>query len=380
MKHKTNISVRNNKGVYVIPNMILGIDGIHTSGDVFDANAIDEIASEIRDRKYNPDNYSGCGRVYLKKNMRAVGLHFDRFVDSVPCIEAQSLNGAPDEIVYDKQKDRFVGIKNGKPNKYYISWLSENSESYIHPDREYNYVCDIDETSYYWENGALVEDIDYKKINLLTQEMINQSNTIYYIGYDYDLNEQNIVIPEKCILVFCGGSFNNGTITLNDTFIFSDYNLLESGNDLQINGNPAIGTYKYNKSSILPLWWSGSGWVGPNGRRPAPSPQTSGIIYYGFAPKTLVGVDGLNQVTKSDVGGTYIAFNDTEGYQYFMIIPYDMIITSVMDTMNFPMSLQGNVIINGINYSRYISAGSELGYKTGEYEFHCNIQIDNQTI
>lgn len=377
MKHKTNISVRNNKGVYVIPNMILGIDGIHTSGDVFDANAIDEIASEIRDRKYNPDNYSGCGRVYLKKNMRAVGLHFDRFVDSVPCIEAQSLNDAPDEIVYDKQKDRFVGIKNGKPNKYYINWLSENSESYIHPDREYNYVCDIDETSYYWENGALVEDIGYKKINLLTQEMINKPNTIYYIGYDYELNDKNIVIPQNCILVFSGGSLNNGTITLNETFVYSDYSILENGENLKIYGAPQIGTYRYDNTLKQPTWWNGVAWVGPNGKQPAPAPEMSGIIYYGFAPKQLVGVNGLNFIEKSSVAGTYIAFNAVEGYQYFMIIPNHMIIENVMDTMNFPMALQGIVEIGGVEYNRYISAGSEFGYKVGEYEFHCNVQTDD---
>ena len=40
----------------------------------------------------------------------------------------------------------------------------------------------------------------------------------------------------------------------------------------------------------------------------------SGIIYYGFAPKQLVGVNGLNFIEKSSVAGTYIAFNAVEGY------------------------------------------------------------------
>jgi hypothetical protein len=45
--------------------------------------------------------------------------------------------------------------------------------------------------------------------------------------------------------------------------------------------------------------------------------------------------------------------------------------------MNFPMALQGVVDMDGRTYKRYISAGSDLGYKTGEYEFHCNIEIND---
>lgn len=48
--------------------------------------------------------------------------------------------------------------------------------------------------------------------NLLTQDMINEPNTRYIIQYDFDLNEQEITIPEDCILDFQGGSFNNGSI------------------------------------------------------------------------------------------------------------------------------------------------------------------------
>lgn len=51
-----------------------------------------------------------------------------------------------------------------------------------------------------------------KTINLLTQNMINEPNTRYIIQYDFDLNEQEITIPEGCILKFEGGSFSNGTL------------------------------------------------------------------------------------------------------------------------------------------------------------------------
>lgn len=51
--------------------------------------------------------------------------------------------------------------------------------------------------------------------NILTQDMINQDNTIYEIRYDFDANGETINIPENCTLKFKGGSLNNGSINLN---------------------------------------------------------------------------------------------------------------------------------------------------------------------
>ena len=58
--------------------------------------------------------------------------------------------------------------------------------------------------------------------NILFQEMINESNTIYEIRYDFDLNGQTITVPENCILQFEGGSFRNGTVVGNNTVIVSN--------------------------------------------------------------------------------------------------------------------------------------------------------------
>ena len=59
-------------------------------------------------------------------------------------------------------------------------------------------------------------------VNTLTQSMINKNNTIYVIQYDFNLNGQEITIPEGCVLDFQGGSFNNGILVGKDTFISSD--------------------------------------------------------------------------------------------------------------------------------------------------------------
>lgn len=60
--------------------------------------------------------------------------------------------------------------------------------------------------------------------NILTQSMINATNTIYIIQYDYDLNGATITIPDNCTLYFEGGSLSNGILIGNKTNIVSENN------------------------------------------------------------------------------------------------------------------------------------------------------------
>lgn len=108
--------------------------------------------------------------------------------------------------------------------------------------------------------------------NVLSQSMINQQNTVYEIRYDYDLNNQEITIPEGSTLKFEGGSLSNGTIiydTTNLDFLQGKIKV----EDLKINckdsssswyiTNPIInlsilsfGTinHKESKLNLTPLW------------------------------------------------------------------------------------------------------------------------------
>lgn len=58
--------------------------------------------------------------------------------------------------------------------------------------------------------------------NVLTQEMVNEPNTIYNVRYDYSLNEGTVTIPDGCTVNFIGGSINNGSIVFTDTFVCGD--------------------------------------------------------------------------------------------------------------------------------------------------------------
>lgn len=106
----------------------------------------------------------------------------------------------------------------------------ENGNSYLSlKDREYN-PEDFSGLGrvILRKNIVEVEDPIYDKVkkNILYQDMFTQSNTIYEIRYDFDLNGQGITIPEGCVLDFQGGSLNNGCIILS--------------NNVTINGNNSI--------------------------------------------------------------------------------------------------------------------------------------------
>lgn len=69
---------------------------------------------------------------------------------------------------------------------------------------------------------VLLEKNMVKGINLLTQGMLSQDNTIYVIRYDFDLNHNlagEVIVPDNCCLLFDGGSISNGTIIGQDTEI-----------------------------------------------------------------------------------------------------------------------------------------------------------------
>lgn len=55
--------------------------------------------------------------------------------------------------------------------------------------------------------------------NILTQDMINEPNTVYEIRYDFDLNGETINIPEGCTLKFSEGSLKYGSINFNNNYI-----------------------------------------------------------------------------------------------------------------------------------------------------------------
>ena len=56
------------------------------------------------------------------------------------------------------------------------------------------------------------QSINGERKNVLTQDMINDTNTVYEIRYDFDLDGKEITILENCVLKFNGGKLSNGKL------------------------------------------------------------------------------------------------------------------------------------------------------------------------
>lgn len=117
------------------------------------------------------------------------------------------------------------------------------------------------------KNIMEIEDPIYGKVrkNILYQDMINEENTIYEIRYDFDLNGQEITIPEGCTLDFQGGSMSNGTVTVRNTKIIPNGFPITDYIASTINGTFAKGQNYFDGSLGRPKWYDGSKWVDATG-------------------------------------------------------------------------------------------------------------------
>ena len=86
--------------------------------------------------------------------------------------------------------------------------------------------------------------------NILTQDMINEPNTIYEIRYDFDLNGQEIIVPDNCVLKFEGGYLSNGTL-LGELCFSGDYIDVLRDISLQKIKNVSTIDYRYIFSNSL---------------------------------------------------------------------------------------------------------------------------------
>lgn len=99
-------------------------------------------------------------------------------------------------------------------------------------------------------NGMGYKILRLPENGILTQDMINQDNTIYEIRYNFDLNGATINIPENGTLKFEGGKLSNGSINGNKTRINSDP-IAIFGEDLVFEGT-------FEMDYCYPQWFQNS--------------------------------------------------------------------------------------------------------------------------
>ena len=96
-------------------------------------------------------------------------------------------------------------------------------------------------------------------INLLEQSMINKPNTIYEVRYLFSLDNQTIILPDNCKIIFNGGQFNNGIINLNKAKLinlFTDKEFGTATND----GNYAVGQKLWFEDDNALKVYNGAEW------------------------------------------------------------------------------------------------------------------------
>lgn len=196
------------------------------------ASTATELQSTLKfaDKKYDPVIHSGLGRKYLRKNLVSIGeiKHFAGFVENVTIKSNRVITRDSDisDLYWDRIRECFVLITN-PTQSFYAKCLYGNPDV---PPTQYNtvvaYTDVLYETNgvyYYWNGEDLVVYGNFatdRNLNVLTQELFKDEdnhpleNTIFHVQYDYDLQGEEITVPDGAVLKFEGGSFTNGTLVL----------------------------------------------------------------------------------------------------------------------------------------------------------------------
>ena len=240
----------------------------------------------LKDREYKPEDFSGLGRVILRKNIVEIeDPIYGKVKRNILYQDMINKENTVYEIRYDFDlggneiiipEDCILKYEGGSLNNGHIVYQNtkiQGIESLNNITTEGLFaVIDavIDEEDLHNNNGVLkFANREYnpnafsglgkiilrKNIvngkNILTQGMISNPNTIYIIQYDYDLNGAEIIISEGCVLDFQGGSLNNGNIIGNNTAIKAELVKI-FGLNINISGN-------WNIPEIYSEWFGAKG-------------------------------------------------------------------------------------------------------------------------
>lgn len=229
----------------------------YVSRKVFNPDDEDLVAEEttggtsvmkLADRSYSPQNFSGKGYKILRKNIKPVSLSVTKIiVSAVPTSDGYIsfiINGVESHVdvvtssdtTTDKVADKIVAKLTETMTEYEVS----KDASTITLTRKFGGEVSVSSFSAV-NTGASCSITDSTKTeirNILTQDMINQPNTIYEIRYDFDLDGESIEIQEETVLKFEGGILRNGTI--NAFKIYLEKCSKENFHDVEFLGIPYI--------------------------------------------------------------------------------------------------------------------------------------------
>lgn len=142
--------------------------------------------------------------------------------------------------------------------------IDKNGNSYLKlKDKEYNPL----EFSGYGKKTLRKKIVtvktspkESKRINILEGSVFKDSNTVYEIKYDFDLNNSTVTLPENCILLFNGGKISNGELNLNNTLVYPLGIVKEDVLECTTIGNFKEGQIFFDKEQGQLSIWDGTSW------------------------------------------------------------------------------------------------------------------------
>lgn len=130
---------------------------------------------------------------------------------------------AIEEFVYHPDEEDITGVRDG--NRTFLKFKDKDYDP-----AEFSGMGRIMLRKNLVGTAACSLDDEDHLMNVLTQDMIREENTVYIVQYDFDLDGKVISIPKGCTLWFQGGSINNGTIYLQETAILGAFEFADIGN------------------------------------------------------------------------------------------------------------------------------------------------------
>ena len=206
----------------------------------------------LKDREYNPLEFSGKGYKILRKNLQEVTCAITKIqVTKAPTTDGYVsiiINGVETHVDLVASTDNTVALV----AKKIADRLSETMDEYVTSIDGALVTCtrrfggDVTTSSFSGVNteteATISESSKTELRNLITAVMLNQSNCIYEIRYDFDLDGKTLEVPENCTLKFEGGSLRNGTILGNKTFIHAKDDIVLP--DVSLSGQFYNNTFK----------------------------------------------------------------------------------------------------------------------------------------
>ena len=199
----------------------------------------------LKDRVYNPTIFSGKGYRFVRKNIINVELATIKIsVINPTTLEGDiyfNINNRGTKVhlsptIHNTTKLVSEAIKDAL-NIVYTDYKVTVANSIVTLTRKYS--GNISPTTFEMYNTGvrvIIENsttIDER--NIITQEDINKTDTIYEIKYDFDLDGKTITIPKNCALYFTSGKFYNGSINMDNTIVSTLYKDILS--EVNISGN-----------------------------------------------------------------------------------------------------------------------------------------------